>query len=117
MNVSFSGTGGYCSFYKNEKEVSFILKSLDGSYSSSVITGVTLPIVRRNFKRATLDPKEYPHLKDINDFTEDYTVLPEYQSVDSLLGLPYEPRIGVVSKIFGPTLNFPLAITTKLVVA
>ena len=114
VDVSFTGTGGSCSLFKDQVEVEFVLQSLDGKYTSPLIQAVTLPTVSHTFRRPVLNPCNFPHLKGIKDYTEDYTAPPTHQVVDLLIGQPFEPHLGQVRKVLGPKIGAPTAITTRL---
>ena len=114
VDVSFTGTGGSCSLFKDQVEVEFVLQSLVGTYTSPLIQAVTLPTVSHTFRRPVLNPCKFPHLREINDYTEDYTAPPTHKVVDLLIGQPFEPHLGQVRKVLGPTIGTPTAITTQL---
>ena len=114
VDVSFTGTGGSCSLFKNQVEVEFVLQSLNGKYTSPWIQEVTLPTVSHSFRRPILDPGEFPYLKGIEDYTEDYSAPPTHQVVDLLIGQPFEPHLGQIRKVLGPKVGTPTAITTQL---
>ena len=114
VDISFTGTGGSCSLFKDQVEVEFVLQSLNGKYTSPPIQAVTLPSVSHTFQRPALNPREFPHLSGIKDYTEDYTAPPTHQVVDLLIGQPFEPHLGQIRKILGPTIGSPTAITTQL---
>ena len=61
-----------------------------------------------------MDPGEFPYLKGIEDYTEDYSAPPTHQVVDLLIGQPFEPHLGQIRKVLGPKVGTPTAITTQL---
>ena len=113
VDVSFTGTGGSCSLFKDQVEVEFVHQSLDGKYTSPLIQAVTLPTVSHTFRRPVLNPFNFPHLKGIEDYREDYTAPPTHQVLDLLIEQPFEPHLGQVRKVLGPTIGAPTAITTR----
>ena len=114
VDISFTGTGGFCSLFQDQEECEFLLSTLDGRYTSPLIQCVTIPVIAKNFRRPVLNPKDYGHLKHIEDFTEDYTKQSSHKSVDLLIGHPFEPHLGQMSKILGSNVGEPIAIITKL---
>ena len=86
VDVSFTGTGGSCSLFKDQVEVEFVLQSLVGTYTSPLIQAVTLPTVSHTFRRPILNPCKFPHLREINDYRENYTAPPTHNVVDLLIG-------------------------------
>ena len=118
-DLTFSGSGGVECTFKNNKKVYFRLQHFRNEYMTDEIEGITLPQVSANADRITIDPKQFNHLKDITDFTEE---LPQTAKqfkkngeVDLLLGLPYYMRVaceGASTGTFGPP--EPMALHTKL---
>ena len=118
VNLSFDSTGCISNSYKNREDVEFTLRDVFGKYESSQIQAVTLPKVSTGCQRITINPKEFSHLKHIEDFTED---LPQsakqfkkHPTVQLLLGLPWVAMInqGTSVSTFGPP--EPIAAHTKL---
>lgn len=119
-DLTFSGSGGVESTFKNNKKVWFYLHDINNNYrTKDLIEGITLPKVSANADRISIDPKQFDHLKDITDFTEK---LPQTEKqfkkhgeVDLLLGLPYYMDVaceGSTPSPFGPP--EPMALHTKL---
>ena len=119
-DLMFSGSGGIESTFKNNKKVWFYLHDINNNYrTKDLIEGITLPKVSANADRISIDPKQFDHLKDITDFTEQ---LPQTEKqfkkhgeVDLLLGLPYYMDVaceGSTPSPFGPP--EPMALHTKL---
>ena len=118
-DLTFSGSGGVECTFKNNKKVYFRLQHFRNEYMTDEIEGITLPQVSANADRITIDPKQFNHLKDITDFTEE---LPQTAKqfkkngeVDLLLGLPYYMQVaceGASTGTFGPP--EPMALHTKL---
>ena len=118
VQVSFSGTGGSSQKYGNQKDVQFLLQSLDGRFTTPLIQAATLPTVSHGFEIIKTDPKKYEYLSGIDDYTE---VLPmrhkhfkKFGKVQLLLGLPYEAHFGPSSKTLGPKLSDPIAFHSPL---
>jgi hypothetical protein len=118
-DLTFSGSGGVKGIFKNNKKVRFYLHEMSNKYRTTEIEGITLPTVSANADRVSIDPKQFSHLKDITDFTEE---LPQtakqfkkHGEVDLLLGLPYFMDVaceGASTGTFGPP--EPMALHTKL---
>ena len=92
------------------------MEALDGSYETEVIQACTLPTVSSSYRPIGLDPKEYPHLRDCDDWTEQFPT-PEKVArtgvIDILLGTPHVHRIKAkLPSLGGPT--EPIGIHTKL---
>ena len=62
-------TGGDVKLVKNQREVSFQLKSLNGNYISKQMFACTAPSICDPVPPMRIDPKNYNHLKNI-EFTE-----------------------------------------------
>jgi hypothetical protein len=117
-DLTFSGSGGVKGIFKNNKKVRFYLHDMSNEYRTTEIEGITLPTVSANADRVSIDPKQFSHLKDITDFTEE---LPQtakqfkkHGEVDLLLGLPYFMDVaceGASTGTFGPP--EPMALHTK----
>ena len=58
VQVSFSGTGGSSQKYGNQKDVQFLLQSLDGRFTTPLIQAATLPTVSHGFEIIKTDPKK-----------------------------------------------------------
>ena len=115
-SADFTGTGSFSQHFENEREVQFTLEALDGSYETEVIQACTLPTVSSGYRPIGLDPKEYPHLRDCDDWTEQFPT-PEKVArtgvIDILLGTPHVHRIKAkLPSLGGPT--EPIGIHTKL---
>ena len=118
-DLTFSGSGGIESTFKNNRKVYFHLQDIRNKYKTEEIEGITLPQVSPNANRISIDPKQFDHLKDITDFTEN---LPQTAKqfkkngeIDLLLGMPYFAMIaceGASTGTFGPP--EPMAVHTKL---
>ena len=119
VDISFSGTGGKCQRFEGQKDVQFLLQSLDGKFiTPKLIQAATLPKVSAGFERIKTDPKNYDYLKDITGFTEKLPMsekdFKKFGRISLLLGVPYESHYGAQSKVLGPDLGDPVAYSTPL---
>ena len=93
-----------------EKKVKFQLQSVDGTYTSKKMEGLTTKKITRDLRKVDVDTTQFDHLKGIN-FTETYP-RPE-KEVDILIGV--EDFTALMS---GPVIRGnpedPSAIATKL---
>ena len=115
VDVSFSGTGGKCQVYKDQKSVRFQLKSLDGKFTSPILSGVTLPEITKGYRRPIVDFSKHENLKNIKtlECSEDYSEEPIHPMVDVLVGIPFRFHLLAVSTVKpGRTLSDPIAVHT-----
>ena len=115
-SADFTGTGSFSQHFENEKQVEFTLEALDGSYETDVIQACTLPTVSSGYRPIGLDPKEYSHLRDCDNWTEQFPT-PEKVAktgvIDILLGTPHVHRIKAKLPSLGGPIE-PIGIHTKL---
>ena len=72
----------------HQKQVRFQLESLDGHYRSQMIAASTALEITGPICQITLNPQQYPHLKDIT-FTEVYPMSESTETtVDIMVGEP-----------------------------
>ena len=118
VDFDFTGTGGNSHSYVNQKDVRFVLMSLDGKFTTDEIQAVTLPKVTNGFERILVNPDNYDYLKGINDFTEKLPMTrkqyAKFGEIDLLIGMPYESYYGTQSKTLGKCISDPIACHTKL---
>ena len=118
VDISFAGTGGTKQRFGNQKDVKFILQSLDGKFTTQLIQAATMPKVMLGFDRITINPSDYDYLSDIKDFTEHFPMksnqFKKHGTVKLLLGLPYEHHYGPRKRTTGKSLSEPVAIHTPL---
>ena len=110
-NLSLQVAGGMTLKETKEKEVSFKLEHLNGSFVSRTIHAITKEKIVEDFSPIIIDPNQYEHLKKLR-FTEGYP-RKEKARIDVLLGEPYYTDIIVGAPIKGKQ-NDPKAIPTQL---
>lgn len=93
-----------------EKKVKFQLQSMDGSYISPKMEGVTSPKIVRDLRSVNIDVADFEHLKGI-DFTESYPR--SEKEVDILIGVDHYTNLMKGQVVRGKP-DEPMAISTKL---
>ena len=93
-----------------EKKVKFQLQSLDGSYISPKLDGLTTAQITRDLRRVDVNTANYEHLKGI-DFTENYPR--PAKEVDILIGVEHYTNL-LSGEIIRGNPQEPMAIATKL---
>ena len=126
VSTGFTSTGSALHHYEAEKEVRFRLESLAGSYTNGVFTpkyatgeiqGCTLPNVSSGFRPVDINPDDYDHLCEVDDWTETYPTpakVAKRAEVDVLLGTPYVYRIQSAVPSVGRAPDDPIGIHTYL---
>jgi len=109
--VTLELAGGKSTRHPQEKRVSFAVASIDGSYTSPVVTGTTIGKICAPTAAVNFDPGSFPHLKGL-PFTESYPRSRQID-IDCLIGEPLFTALQVGGPITGG-LHEPAAQKTKL---
>lgn len=108
--LQVSVTGGDVKKPTQEKQVKFKLCSLTGDYFTPTLEAVTIKQVTSDFKGLPVDPKKFPHLKNVA-FTEE---LPRKEvTVDILIGQPTIAYLREDKTVIGKW-GEPVAVKSKL---
>ena len=108
-------SGGQISIYPNQMVLHFKLASLKGDYVSDFqIEAITMPKVTLDVNPITIDPKDYEHLENIDNFTEELPFSENTSTrVELLIGEPVASHI-FQKMIIGKTIDEPSAAIFKL---
>ena len=93
-----------------EKKVKFQLQSIDGSYISPKMEGITSPKIVRDLRPVGIDVADFEHLKGI-EFTEPFPR--QEKEVDILIGVDHYTNL-MKGQIVRGKPDEPMAIATKL---
>ena len=93
-----------------EREVKFQLMSIDRSYMTPMMVGVTQKKITRDLRPVDVDLKKFQHLKDIQ-FTDDYPR--GERQVDILIGVQYYTTL-LRGEVIRGRPDEPQAVNTKL---
>ena len=112
MTLQMSVAGGGLSESSEEKEVSFRLEALDGSFVSDPIKASTSKLPVADIRPIPVKPKRFRHLRDV-DFTEKYPVN-KGRKVDLLLDTASCIQLLTGKIVSSPKKSAPVAVQTKL---
>ena len=107
-------TGGDEKHYPKERQVEFLLRSLDGKFTTSTISAATIPLVSQPLQGIHVDPKDWPHLRKIK-FSESLP-LKQRATINLLAGEPWFSHLdtGRLVKSREDSIEDPIAHQFKL---
>ena len=108
VHLAMCTTGNDIKTFAREREVSYYLEALDGSYRTDLIEGVTIPQISQVVRSIDIDVSKYEHLRNLSGYTESYPVK-ESSFISCMLAEPIYSWIKINDVIRGKNMFEPMA--------